>query len=577
MKAKVFLFWMVFLIGVGYAAVPGKMSYEGRLTDFSGNPITAAKVVEFKIYDADTAGDLIWGPESYNITPDNQGVFSVLLGGISPITPAVFSGPARYLEISIAGETISPRTQIVSVGYSFMSALAQSVEDGSITRSKVASGQFVKQIVAGSGMTVSGDEGGGCGIVTLTATGTGAGTVTQVDTGVGLAGGPITTTGTISVDVGTTANKIVQLDGNAKLPAVDGSQLNNLSASNINTGTLGVVYGGLGSNTSGASQGSVLYNDGSKWVALSPGTSGYYLQTKGASQNPIWVSPEAGPIGPTGEVGAIGPIGPTGEVGAIGPIGPTGEAGATGDKGPVGDKGATGEAGAGKYDNVTLDLNINGSLEVKALGISNAQISGVDWSKVDTGTNKVDLASAVSIAGQQQGDILYYNGTNWTRLAAGTNGYFLKTQGPSANPAWASAGSGTVTQVNTGTGLTGGPVSTTGTISIDTTAVPQLGAANTFTGTLTISGNTSFTAGKTITIGTTGTAPIAGVAAVVKNSTATVNTTAVTANSIILVAGQNGDDGGAYISSRTAGTSFVITRPNSGAAGSINVGWLLIN
>ena len=49
MKAKVFLFWMVFLIGVGYAAVPGKMSYEGRLTDFSGNPITAAKVVEFKM------------------------------------------------------------------------------------------------------------------------------------------------------------------------------------------------------------------------------------------------------------------------------------------------------------------------------------------------------------------------------------------------------------------------------------------------------------------------------------------------------------------------------------------------
>ena len=36
-----------------------------------------------------------------------------------------------------------------------------------------------------------------------------------------------------------------------------------------------------------------------------------------------------------------------------------------------------------------------------------------------------------------QGDILYYNGTIITRLPAGTNGYFLKTQGPGANPTWA--------------------------------------------------------------------------------------------------------------------------------------------
>src|SRR5690606_31526494 len=33
-----------------------------------------------------------------------------------------------------------------------------------------------------------------------------------------------------AVDVGTTANKIVQLDGSARLPAVDGSQLQNLPA-----------------------------------------------------------------------------------------------------------------------------------------------------------------------------------------------------------------------------------------------------------------------------------------------------------------------------------------------------------
>ena len=41
-----------------------------------------------------------------------------------------------------------------------------------------------------------------------------------------------------------------------------------------------------------------------------------------------------------------------------------------------------------------------------------------------------------------QGDILYHNGSNIVKLAAGTNGHFLRTQGPGANPAWTSVGGG---------------------------------------------------------------------------------------------------------------------------------------
>ena len=48
-----------------------------------------------------------------------------------------------------------------------------------------------------------------------------------------------------------------------------------------------------------------------------------------------------------------------------------------------------------------------------------------------------------------QGDILYYNGTVLTRLAAGTSGQFLKTQGAAANPVWAASGgvSGTINEI----------------------------------------------------------------------------------------------------------------------------------
>lgn len=56
------------------------------------------------------------------------------------------------------------------------------------------------------------------------------GTVTSIVAGTGLTGGTITSSGTIAVDVGTTASKIVQLDGSARLPAVDGSQLTGISS-----------------------------------------------------------------------------------------------------------------------------------------------------------------------------------------------------------------------------------------------------------------------------------------------------------------------------------------------------------
>jgi hypothetical protein len=38
-----------------------------------------------------------------------------------------------------------------------------------------------------------------------------------------------------------------------------------------------------------------------------------------------------------------------------------------------------------------------------------------------------------------QGDVAYYNGTNWVNLGAGSAGQFLQTGGGSANPSWASA------------------------------------------------------------------------------------------------------------------------------------------
>jgi hypothetical protein len=81
-------------------------------------------------------------------------------------------------------------------------------------------------------------------------------------------------------------------------------------------------------------------------------------------------------------------------------------------------------------------------------------------------------ATLDTTAGSSQGSLLYRNASTWTALPPGTSGQILQTNGGGANPSWATiAGSGTVTQVNTGTGLTGGPITISGTVSIANTGV----------------------------------------------------------------------------------------------------------
>ena len=42
----------------------------------------------------------------------------------------------------------------------------------------------------------------------------------------------------------------------------------------------------------------------------------------------------------------------------------------------------------------------------------------------------------LTISGESQGDLLYFNGTNWVRLSPGTDGQQLQTNGAGANPSW---------------------------------------------------------------------------------------------------------------------------------------------
>lgn len=102
----------------------------------------------------------------------------------------------------------------------------------------------------------------------------------------------------------------------------------------------------------------------------------------------------------------------------------------------------------------------------------------------------LSATNVLDFLGTTQGQILYRNASAWVPLSPGTGGQVLTTGGAAANPAWATVtGTGTVTNVASGTGLTGGPVTTTGTLSLANISAGTV-LANTTVGSTTPSGNT---------------------------------------------------------------------------------------
>lgn len=102
--------------------------------------------------------------------------------------------------------------------------------------------------------------------------------------------------------------------------------------------------------------------------------------------------------------------------------------------------------------------------------------------------------------GTTQGSVVYRGASGWVSLGPGSAGQLLSSGGAGANPSWITAsGTGTVTSVTCGTGLSGGTITISGTCAVNQTVLTNsLGADVAMT-----SANTNFT-GPSVAQGTSG-------------------------------------------------------------------------
>lgn len=122
------------------AQVPSQVPFQGLLLDSGGAPVTDAVDLDFELFDDLTAGASLWS-ESQSGVMVTDGVYSVTLGAVTPISSAVLGAGGAFLSITVDGELLTPRQQLLSVPFALRAAEAGQV--GSV------SSLFIEQMIEG--------------------------------------------------------------------------------------------------------------------------------------------------------------------------------------------------------------------------------------------------------------------------------------------------------------------------------------------------------------------------------------------------------------------------------------------
>lgn len=138
---------LLLIAGAAYAAAPSVMSYQGKLTDLSGNPLQGTFSVQFTIYTHQVGGTVRW-TETQSVTTESDGSFAVMLGSVVPIADSVFEGCQPSLAIKVGSdEEMSPRTRLGAVPFCYRIS----------TVDEAAGGTLYSKLTIGSQNTNTGD------------------------------------------------------------------------------------------------------------------------------------------------------------------------------------------------------------------------------------------------------------------------------------------------------------------------------------------------------------------------------------------------------------------------------------
>ena len=145
------IFLSIFILSV-LNAVPSKINYQGLITDGSGSPIVSTTNTIITNLYATALDEAILYSESFtDVVSNNDGIYSIQIGD-SNLQTLLEENSDLWLELTINGETLSPRQLINAVPYALVAKAAESMGNIDLT-GDLSARRFVNQTLSVDGMS----------------------------------------------------------------------------------------------------------------------------------------------------------------------------------------------------------------------------------------------------------------------------------------------------------------------------------------------------------------------------------------------------------------------------------------
>lgn len=113
-----------------FSSVSKLISYQGKLTDSSGNILSGSYDFIFSIYTQESGGTALWSEDKGNIVVE-KGLYDVILGSVSAIALQFNEDYWLDVQVRLSGtgnyETLSPRQRLTGMPHSFHSDFADDI------------------------------------------------------------------------------------------------------------------------------------------------------------------------------------------------------------------------------------------------------------------------------------------------------------------------------------------------------------------------------------------------------------------------------------------------------------------
>jgi hypothetical protein len=169
------------------------MNYQGQLTDSSGVPVAdGAYSIQFTIYDAPTAGAVVW-QETQASVQSSKGLFNAILGSVVPISLGANYANDLWLGVKVGADAeMTPRQQLLPAVYAYNAKRLNGnlVGNGAGNIPQLdGSGKIPASMLGSGSISVPMDMTGPGGLYNLHVNNTsalGAGIISESSTGVGV-------------------------------------------------------------------------------------------------------------------------------------------------------------------------------------------------------------------------------------------------------------------------------------------------------------------------------------------------------------------------------------------------------